>query len=385
MFEFDTHSSVLVLPEPHKKINIPVKVENNTKLILYVGINAISICEQMLSLGYVGLSIPNVIKSHKWLQNRISNKLSTPDAIICDLNLPEASLRYLKANLEADPCLKNIPLIFFAQEKQLSDKQKVASFKADDLFYPGYNPLDLHYRIEFIKNFKALIETAPSQITNGKNAEFTIELNFWKRILDIIVASGALMVLSPVLLFIAFMIMLDSRGNVFYISKRAGKNYNVFDFYKFRTMKSKADAELASLMEKYNLYKQDEAAGDNVSFFKLKDDPRITRIGRFLRKTSLDELPQLLNVLKGDMSLVGNRPLPLYEASTLTKDGAASRFLAPAGITGLWQVNKRGAKDMSAAERILLDVKYARKSSLWTDFSIMLMTVPAMLQKEESL
>jgi lipopolysaccharide/colanic/teichoic acid biosynthesis glycosyltransferase len=97
----------------------------------------------------------------------------------------------------------------------------------------------------------------------------------------------------------------------------------------------------------------------------------------------LDELPQLINVLKGDMSLVGNRPLPLYEASTLTKDGAASRFLAPAGITGLWQINKNGQNEISVGERIMLDVNYAQNSSFWTDFDIILKTLPAMIQKEE--
>ena len=150
MFDLNTHSPILVLSDSHEKISLPPTVETNTKLVLYIGINAISICEQMLALGYVGLSIPNVIKSCKWLQNRINNKLSTPDAIICDLNLPDASLQYLKVSLQSDPFLKKIPFIFFAQEKYSNDKSKVASYKADDLFYQGYNPLDLHYRIEFI-------------------------------------------------------------------------------------------------------------------------------------------------------------------------------------------------------------------------------------------
>jgi lipopolysaccharide/colanic/teichoic acid biosynthesis glycosyltransferase len=147
-------------------------------------------------------------------------------------------------------------------------------------------------------------------------------------------------------------------------------------------MKEEAEAELATLLDKYNLYKNEEDT--DISFVKFNNDPRITRVGKWLRKTSLDELPQLINVLKGDMSLVGNRPLPLYEASTLTKDVAASRFLAPAGITGLWQISKNRQNGMSVRERIMLDVKYAQKISIWTDLSIMLKTLPAMLQKEES-
>lgn len=118
------------------------------------------------------------------------------------------------------------------------------------------------------------------------------------------------------------------------------------------------------------------------AFIKIKNDPRITRVGRFIRMTSLDELPQLINVLKGEMSIVGNRPLPIYEAVQLTYDGAARRFDAPAGITGLWQVTKRGKDEMSEQERIALDVKYAENRSFWGDISILFRTLPAMRQHE---
>ena len=117
-------------------------------------------------------------------------------------------------------------------------------------------------------------------------------------------------------------------------------------------------------------------------FFKAKNDPRISRIGKFLRNSSIDELPQLINILKGDMSLVGNRPLPLYEAELLTTDIRAFRFLAPAGLTGLWQVTKRGKKDMSEEERIALDNNYALNHSILLDLKIILKTFPAMLQSE---
>jgi lipopolysaccharide/colanic/teichoic acid biosynthesis glycosyltransferase len=102
-----------------------------------------------------------------------------------------------------------------------------------------------------------------------------------------------------------------------------------------------------------------------------------------LRNTSLDEIPQLFNVLIGDMSLVGNRPLPLYEAEKLTNDQIAWRFLAPAGITGLWQVTKRGKDNMSPEERIALDMEYAMKNSFWLDAKIILSTIPALFQKEK--
>lgn len=119
------------------------------------------------------------------------------------------------------------------------------------------------------------------------------------------------------------------------------------------------------------------------AFVKLENDPRITRVGRFIRKYSIDELPQLINILKGDMSIVGNRPLPLYEAELLTSDEYIDRFMAPAGLTGLWQVEKRGdSGKMSADERKQLDIKYAKTFSFWIDMRIILKTVTAFIQKE---
>ncbi|MGY0037958.1 sugar transferase [Pedobacter sp. NJ-S-72] len=116
---------------------------------------------------------------------------------------------------------------------------------------------------------------------------------------------------------------------------------------------------------------------------KIKNDPRITKLGNFLRNSSLDELPQLLNVLKGDMSLVGNRPLPLYEAEMLTSNEWSMRFLGPSGLTGLWQISKRGKGEMSDTERKKLDNFYARNYSIWFDIKIILGTFPALFQKEK--
>ena len=120
------------------------------------------------------------------------------------------------------------------------------------------------------------------------------------------------------------------------------------------------------------------------AFFKLENDPRITRVGHFIRKYSIDELPQLFNILKGDMSVVGNRPLPLYEAELLTSDEYVQRFMAPAGLTGLWQVEKRGnAGKMSAEERKQLDIKYAKEFSFRMDIKIIFKTFTAFIQKED--
>ena len=143
-------------------------------------------------------------------------------------------------------------------------------------------------------------------------------------------------------------------------------------------MEVNADKKVEALLH-LNQYSDNRGA----NFFKISKDPRITKIGHFLRNTSLDELPQLFNVIKGDMSLVGNRPLPLYEASTLTTNEFVERFMAPAGMTGLWQIKKRGQAQMSSEERISLDISYARKSSMLYDLWIMANTPKALLQKSD--
>jgi lipopolysaccharide/colanic/teichoic acid biosynthesis glycosyltransferase len=199
-----------------------------------------------------------------------------------------------------------------------------------------------------------------------------------KRSFDILVSITALLFLSPLFLLISLIIRIESRGPIFYISKRAGRGYNIFDFYKFRTMFCGADRRIDELSH-LNQYADSDIK--KPFFFKISNDPRVTRIGAFLRKTSLDELPQLLNVLLGDMSLVGNRPLPLYEAATLTTDECAQRFLAPAGMTGLWQIKKRGRQDMTVEERISLDIDYAKKYNFMYDLWIMANTPSAIIQK----
>ena len=231
-----------------------------------------------------------------------------------------------------------------------------------------------------------------------------------KRLLDLTLASVLLVVLSPVLVLIAVAVRLESAGPVFYSSERVGQNWRIFDFFKFRTMRIDADTLLRDV-EHLNAYEGGDDTDDGVqpsdlssdnlllgdegwineaaarqafakaSFLKVTNDPRITRVGRFLRDTSLDELPQLYNVLRGDMSLVGNRPLPIYEAETLTTDDSAERFLAPAGITGLWQVTERGGESVSARRRKQLDVEYARIRGFWYDLRLLLITPFASVQR----
>ena len=263
---------------------------------------------------------------------------------------------------------------------------------------------------------------------SGKMKEairFEYRTPFLKRLFDILVAGTALLLLSPFILLVLILIKLESKGPVIYYSLRVGTGYKIFRFYKFRSMYTNADRKLKELkhLNQYGastasseipdsstflcdeckangtpcqrpiytdketlcekIYEKRQKAEAGAAFLKIQNDPRITKVGKIIRNTSFDELPQLWNVLIGDMSIVGNRPLPLYEAEKLTTDKYMMRFMAPAGITGLWQVEKRGkAGDMSEEERIMLDNAYARDNSFWKDILLILRTIPALFQKE---
>jgi len=190
---------------------------------------------------------------------------------------------------------------------------------------------------------------------------------FFKRAMDIAGSLAGLVLLSPVLLVIALLIYLDDPGPVIFKQKRSGLNNRTFVMYKFRSMVINA-AELHKQMQQFN-----ELDGPA---FKMKNDPRITKIGRFIRRTSIDELPQLLNVLKGDMSLVGPRPLPVYESEQCNAY-QLQRLLVKPGITCFWQIS--GRNDISFDEWIEMDLEYIRTASLKTDIVILLRTVKAVL------
>jgi exopolysaccharide biosynthesis polyprenyl glycosylphosphotransferase len=190
-----------------------------------------------------------------------------------------------------------------------------------------------------------------------------------KRALDVVVASLLLILLSPLFALVGLLIRMDSKGPAFYVQERVGLNTRRFKLYKFRTMMAGADARQEEL-ECLN-----EACGP---VFKIKNDPRITRLGRFLRKTSIDELPQLLNVLKGDMSLVGPRPLPVRDYNGFSEDWQRRRFSVRPGITCLWQVN--GRSNTSFEQWMELDMKYIDTWSFQLDLKILLLTIPAVLR-----
>ncbi len=237
----------------------------------------------------------------------------------------------------------------------------------------------------------------------------------WKRTFDVVFSILTLTIFSSILLLIVIAIKLTSKGPILFKSLRVGTGYEIFTFYKFRTMYMGADEErskLSSLNEYLISHKKSDDNFTNFlkcpdctdeetcspilfidgveicenmylrkkrlslldsTFFKVKDDPRITPIGKFIRNTNLDEFPQFFNVIKGDMSIVGNRPLPLYEAEKLTTDEWAYRFLAPAGITGFWQVHED--KNLKAENRIRLDNQYAMSSGPYQDFIVILKTI----------
>ena len=195
-----------------------------------------------------------------------------------------------------------------------------------------------------------------------------------KRAFDILCAFIGLLVLSPLFLLIVLLIKLDSRGPAFFGHKRLGKGGRYFTCYKFRTMRPDAEQVLKDLLRR-----DPEARAQWEKDFKLKNDPRITKVGAFLRKTSLDELPQLWNVLKGDMSLVGPRPIVTDEVKRYG-DKARYLFKVPPGITGLWQVS--GRNDIDYEERVLLDEYYAKNWSLWLDIEVIIRTFGAVLKKQ---
>jgi exopolysaccharide biosynthesis polyprenyl glycosylphosphotransferase len=192
---------------------------------------------------------------------------------------------------------------------------------------------------------------------------------FFKRVVDLTISSIMLAFLSPVLLVVSILIKLTSPGEIFFVQERLGLNKRRFKLYKFRTMVVDAEKRMKEI-EHLN-----EVRGP---VFKIKNDPRITPIGRFLRRTSIDELPQLFDVLKGDMSLVGPRPLPVRDYEGFSEDWQRRRFSVTPGITCLWQI--QGRSSIPFEKWMELDLQYIDKWSLWLDFEILLRTIPAVLR-----
>lgn len=392
-------------------------------LLLYVGSNNADLIDELKSKTdqFVVSHFSNGLKANNFIKSQ-----SSIDAIICEAFMHGMNgLEYAKM-LRSQERFSKTPIIMVAYEKndKLFKEAYASKGIIDDFYYAPVKTENIFNRINSIKNYYS--EIADRKISKQEKYEYKIPII--KRLFDIVVSSIALLLLSPVLIATAVAIRLESKGNLVYKSKRVGTGYKIFDFLKFRSMYTGADAKLQELkhLNQYANNKKEVTEGDGLlntdcpecsklpdgeycspllylkgqqicenwyikqkkelgesAFIKISNDPRVTKVGNFIRNTSIDELPQLINVLKGDMSIVGNRPLPMYEAELLTSDDWSLRFMGPAGITGLWQVELRGKKGvMSEEERKTLDNQYAKNYSFWGDIKLILRTIPALLQKD---
>lgn len=325
---------------------------------------------------------------------------------------------------------KHIYIILLTKELTAENRSVYQKSGINDTLDSNASITELNKKIQFISDRENML--FDDQQPKYRMLRFKIPL--WKRVFDVFFAIIVLILTSPIFLLTAIAIRLESKGPVIFKSKRVGANYTIFNFLKFRSMYQDAEARLkqvakeagnqyaemnkkaaqpamSSLDMGANMMISDDTdmmiADDEVmlvgddfvisetdyskekkeeienAFVKIENDPRVTKVGKFIRKFSIDELPQLINILKGDMSVVGNRPLPLYEAEKLTIDTSIDRFMAPAGLTGLWQVEERGKGGrMSAEERKQLDIKYGQTYNFWLDMKILFRTFFAFIQKE---
>ena len=328
---------------------------------------------------------------------------------------------------------RNVYIILLTDNMSEEERSIYMNCGVNDTINKDASVTALNKKIQFISDRENILfdDEAPKY----KILKFKIPV--WKRLFDIVFSGLAIIILSPIFILTAIAIKLESKGPVLFKSKRVGTNYTIFDFLKFRSMYIDAEERLKDLSKTNNQYAEKEEEdehktitaplgakaeqdmmdmgmesemmisdeeimliGDdfvvaesdfnkqkeeeiNNAFVKIENDPRVTKVGRFIRKYSIDELPQLFNILKGDMSIVGNRPLPLYEAEKLTADSSIDRFMAPAGLTGLWQVEERGkGGSMSAEERKQLDITYGQTYNFMLDMKIIFRTLFAFVQKE---
>jgi len=329
---------------------------------------------------------------------------------------------------------RNVYIILMTSDMTNEERETYLKCGINDTITQEASVTELNKKIQFISERESVL--FDNEAPKYRILKFKIPI--WKRLFDIFFSALGIIVFSPVFLITAIAIRMESPGPILFKSKRVGTNYTIFDFLKFRSMYVDAEQRLKELSKDHNQYTSAEPAepaekttitaplgdeaeqgmldmgmesmmmisdeeimlvGDdfvmaesdfakqkeeeiNNAFVKIENDPRVTKVGHFIRKTSIDELPQLFNILKGDMSIVGNRPLPLYEAEKLTADSSIDRFMAPAGLTGLWQVEERGkGGNMSAEERKQLDITYGQTYSFALDMKIIFRTLTAFLQK----
>jgi lipopolysaccharide/colanic/teichoic acid biosynthesis glycosyltransferase len=387
--------------------------------LLYVG-NSLELLEPLQNDASIKLTIKdNALQAMHYIEEAEV----MPDGIICNMILRGINGVQFYKELKLKKYLAvDVPFILVSRNFKQSFRQQAYSLGVDDYFAAPFQAERITNRIDYISKFKTKYSKEINQDTES-SLEF-YKTPFLKRAFDISLAGGALLALSPLMLITCVAIYAESRGKVFYASKRVGANFKTFDFYKFRSMYPDADkrlkevahlnqyqsvtveencSECAKLPEgEYCSPTYDDDKGDKicermikikrsaeVAFLKIENDPRITKVGKFIRNTSIDELPQLINIIKGDMSIVGNRPLPVSEANALTKSARGKRlelglrFNCAAGLTGLWQVELRGkAGGMSEDERFELDKAYALDNSFIGDIKLILRTFKVFLKNE---
>lgn len=368
--------------------------------VLYIGSNR----EPVQSLESSGLfnvfQIDTSIEAVNYLQTH-----KNVEAIIVETKIFFSDGFMIKKLLDEKNLIKDRPYIIFSMVDDPLMIVKSLAEGVDDYYRVPIDPERVYNRIVYYKQHtdELNISIVEKQEFHDDAKEEFYKTPFIKRLFDVTFAGLALLFLSPLMLLVIIAIKLESKGPFYYVSKRVGANYKTFGFLKFRSMRVNAD----QLLSKDDLPKLNQYAKETIeecpkcaklppgkycseiqyedkepvcehlkklrkdlkaTYIKLEKDPRVTKVGKFIRNTSIDELPQLINIIKGDMSIVGNRPLPEYEAeqlSTEKKGGVRhKRFLAAAGLTGLWQVELRGKDgDMSEEERFALDAKYAENNS----------------------
>ncbi len=322
-------------------------------LLVGTGERAIQFAETILRKPHLGYSLVGFVDGH-WHDADTTFKDLFPMVAPADLS------EFLRSNVVDEVLICLPPKEYYNQHKAITavcSEQGVIVRILADLFFSQL----AHSRVEYFEG-NAIITTYAGGGMEG------VPL-FCKRLIDVVVSVILLIVMSPLFFVIGLVIKLSSKGSVFFVQKRLGLNKRTFNFYKFRTMVENAEA-----MQK-DLEDLNEADGP---VFKIKKDPRITREGRLLRMTSLDEFPQLLNVLKGDMSLVGPRPLPIRDYEGFDQHWFNRRFSVRPGMTCIWQID--GRSDLSFEEWIQLDLRYIDTWSLGLDLQILFGTIPAVLK-----
>lgn len=390
--------------------------ESDIGRILYIGKNPETI-EQLSSAENIELvHKENGLAGIQWINSNIA-EYDKLDAVLCSLGVKGMNAFSLFNHMRFHNLLNKIPFIVLAKRFEFASRASARNNNVDDYYALPLDLENLKTRITFLKRYKSEYADKDQKKAVEDFETHPYKTPFLKRTFDITMAGGAIIALSPVLLFTAIAIRMESKGKVFYSSKRVGSNFHEFDFYKFRSMYPDADKRLKEV-EHLNQY-QGESLGDEcprckslpddifcspilkqdddteiceyfyikkknakAAFLKVENDPRITKVGQFIRNTSIDELPQLFNILNGDMSVVGNRPLPVGEATAITKSRWSRRFKAAAGLTGLWQVELRGKDgDMSEEERFEYDNTYAENNSFWGDITLIFRTLKIFIQR----